>query len=199
MGASESVIGCTSMHLSSLTVEYAPSATRPCMESQAVQYYRTVYPQKFQWHEQQAEQEAGQVFRVAFMARARFRAIVNVQDALEVRGAGLGGEQQAVQPAGSQCPTVAHIGQGQKEQPVLGHPRRVTCATQLPCRCTRPCCRSAGNGCLQRTPLSSEAGAVCGVTSVASSQTRSMITDCQLGNVHPPPRLATLFKPLLHL
>ncbi|PRW61210.1 hypothetical protein C2E21_0582 [Chlorella sorokiniana] len=49
----------------------------------AVEYYREAYPDKFRPHEQQAEQEAGQVFRVAFMARSKLRAIVNVQDVVE--------------------------------------------------------------------------------------------------------------------
>lgn len=52
-----------------------------------MEYYRTAHPEKFQRHDQQAEAEAGQVFRVAFMARSRLRAIVNVQDVVEVRGA----------------------------------------------------------------------------------------------------------------
>ena len=53
-----------------------------------MEYYRAAYPDTFRPHEQQAEREAGQVFRVAFMARSRLRAIVNVQDVLEVRLAG---------------------------------------------------------------------------------------------------------------
>ncbi|KAI7844869.1 hypothetical protein COHA_001522 [Chlorella ohadii] len=49
----------------------------------AVEYYRAAYPDTFRPHEQQAEREAGQVFRVAFMARSKLRAIVNVKDVLE--------------------------------------------------------------------------------------------------------------------
>lgn len=77
---------CCVLHLN-------PPSTAPFLSSrlicaQAVEYYRVAYPDTFRPHEQQAEREAGQVFRVAFMARSKLRAIVNVKDVLEVRSSG---------------------------------------------------------------------------------------------------------------
>lgn len=61
----------------------ASTHSRSCLTLQAVEYYRKTYPERFSLHERLAAAENGTVFRVAFMPRAKLRAIVNLGEAVQ--------------------------------------------------------------------------------------------------------------------
>ena len=51
--------------------------------TQIVAHFRRRFPQRFRPHEERVKREGGAVFRIAFMPRAKLRAILNLQQVLE--------------------------------------------------------------------------------------------------------------------